>query len=321
MILKDAIGFDPKIGQFVLGTHDLKGKPLENDVQASAYQRDIQDIMSKMSSLSAQDHLELASAIVEPIEKVIPYTEMYNQFYQPVSYGDREDNSLPVEDIVTMAWETHMDGAARFTRPGFLWTQPTFVTFDTAIEMPWALARKAGWNVLARTMKRAVEGLARKRDERSLNVYTAALLPSHVLTISGGVLTKAAVNTVIKASRDIGFPVLRALANPGTLADMSDFVWPVGVNLPPARAEAILTTMYLNDYGGVDWFANANHPTDRVRFAGSPAQVGWAQTRGSVHNSSDVDLTNKRDLYLIEDMEYAFYIGNDLPLWEIRITA
>ena len=323
MKLKDAIGFDPKSGRFTIGTHDLTGKPLGNDMQASAaqWQGDVQHILSELSTLSAEDHLALAAAIVEPIEKVVPYVEMYNVFYQDVNYGDLEDNAIPVEDTVTIAWETHQDGAARPVRSGFSWTRPEFTTYDTAIEVPWAMARKAGWNFLARQMRRATEDLARKRDEKAKNIFVAALPAANVVTVSGGALTKASVNTVIKTSKDNGFPVLRALANPGTLSDMADFVWPVGLNLPDARAEQMLTTMYLTNYGGVDWYVNPHAPTDRIKFAGSPAQVGWHQTRGSVRNSSDIDILNKRDLYLIEDQEHAYFIGNDISLWEIRITA
>src|SRR3990167_7172705 len=215
MKLKDAIGFDPKSGRFTIGTHDLTGKPLGNDMQASAaqWQGDVQHILSELSTLSAEDHLALAAAIVEPIEKVVPYVEMYNVFYQDVNYGDLEDNAIPVEDTVTIAWETHQDGAARPVRSGFSWTRPEFTTYDTAIELPWAMARKAGWN----------------------------------------------------------------------------------------------------------FYPHA--PTDRIKCAGPPAQVGWHQTRGSVRNSSDIDILNKRDLYLIEDQEHAYFIGNDISLWEIRITA
>ena len=319
--LKDVIGLrrdTSGVANFVIGSHDKQG----NQLEASKFtEADVDALLARISEFSPDDHVALAQAIVEPIEKVVPYAEMYNVFFQDQTLGDLEDNALPIEDTVAIAWETHQDGAARPVRSGYYWTRPSFVTYDTAIEVPWAMARKAGWNFLARQMRRATEALARKRDEKAKAVWEAALLPAHVVTVSGGALTRAGMNTVIKGAADIGFPVTRALVNPGTLADFADFTWPTGVNLPNSRVEQLVTTLNLGNYGGVEWNVNPHFETNRVKFSGAPNQVGWRQVRGGVRNSSDTDLLNKRDLYLIEDAEYAWYVGNDITLWEIRITA
>lgn len=323
--LNELIGYDPDQKNFALGTHDLKGRKREgNDLKAAfEYQREVDALLAEIGrGWSAEDHVALAQAIVEPIEQVVPYVEMYSPvFFQPVTYGDTEDNKIPVEDIVTIAWETHQDGSARPVRAGFTWTRPSFVTYDTSMEVPWNLMRKAGWNILARQMRYATYDLARKRDELAVNVWVAALTASHVVTVSGGALTKASIDTVIKSAADIGVPVMRALINPGTLADMVDFTFPAGVNLPDARVEQLLTTLHVANYGGIAWYTNPHFPTNRVRFGGPPAQIGWHQMRGAVRNSSQTEVRNKLDLYLIEDVENAFYVGNSNSLWEVRITA
>lgn len=323
MELSKLIGFNPKIGNYVLGTHGLDGKE-RNDLTASDAQywtKELNALLRSFGSLSREDHRVLAQTIVEPIEKIIPYAEMYDVFYQSQTYGPLEDNAIPVEDILAIAWETHEDGAIRPVRSGFSWTRPGFVRYDTAMEVGWYQAEKTGWNFLARQMRRATESLARKRDERALNTYVAALLASHVVTVSGGALTKASIDTIVRGAADIGFPVLRAILNPGTLKDFADFTWPAGNQLPPDRQEQLITNQYLTNYAGVDWYANANAPTNRVRFSGTPNQIGWHQIRGGVRNVSDMDIFNKRDVYAILDAEHAWYIGNELSLWEIRITA
>ena len=322
--IKDLIGFDFEKSDFVLGSHDLDGQKIGNDLKASkSYMEQTEALLAEMGrGWSLDDHLALAQAITEPIMKIVPYVEMYSgTFFMQRTVGDDEDPRIPVEDVVSIAWETHMDGSARPVRAGFQWTRPEFKTFDTSMEVPWNLMRKAGWNVFARQMRYATWNLARKRDEIAQNVYIAAVLPSHVTTISGGALTKAAVDTVIKGAKDIGFPVMRALCNPGTLADMTDFVWPVGVYLPSGRVEQLIRTLVIQDYGGIEWHVNPNFPTNRVRFGGLPEQIGWHTRRGTVRNTSQVEARKKLDFYLIEDQEHNFYVGNDLSLWEIRITA
>lgn len=321
MKLSDAIGFNAKTGEYVIGTHNIKGES-ENTLTASqitSYQRDLDSMLRNISTLSAQDHQDLAAAIVEPIQKVVPYLEIYSNAFVNVNYGELEDNSIPVEDIVTIAWETHLDGAARPTRPGFSWTRPSFVFFDTAIEMPWATARYAGWNILARSMKRATEDLARKRDQLAGNVWDAAVLPAHVVTITGGALTKAGVDSVIQSAMNSGFPVKRAIANPGTLAKMASFTWPN--NLSGERVDQLLTKFMFTDYGGVQWELNPFFTTSEVRFYGDASEVGYHQTQGSVRNASQVDIINKRDIYLIEDAGHAYTVQNDATLWQIMITA
>ena len=321
MKLSDAIGFNPKTGEYVIGTHKITGEP-GNTLTASqitSYQRDLNSMLRNISTLSAQDHQDLAAAIVEPIQKVVPYIEIYSDAFVNVNYGELEDNAIPVEDVQTIAWETNLDGAARPVRPGFSWTRPSFVFYDTAIEMPWATARYAGWNVLARSMKRATEDLARKRDQLAGNVWDAAVLPSHVVTVTGGALTKAGIDTVIKNAMDTGFPVKRAIVNPGTLAEMSGFTWPN--NLSADRVDKLLTKFMFTDYGGVVWELNPFFSTTEVRFYGDPSEVGWHQTQGSVKNASQVDVINKRDVYLIEDAGHAYYVGSDATLWQILITA
>jgi len=323
MKLSNIIGYDFHKGQFVIGSHDKAGNKLEASVYSTA---DVEAYLKEMGAGGGslkEWHEMLGQTIVEPIEQVVPYKEIYAPiFFQDVTYGETEDNSIPVEDTVAMAFETHQDGEVLFVRSGFSWTRPDFTTWDTGIEVPWAALRKAGWNFLERQMRRAAETLARKRDELGRNVLIAAIPASHEYNVTGGALTKAGVDKVLQDQADIGFPVQRVMINPGTLMDMATFTWGgTGYFIPPEEARELLRTLHITDYGGAEWYSNPFYPTNEVLFGGAPSQIGWHQMRGTVNNASDVDIRRGHDLHAIRDAEHAFYVGNTFTLARIRISA
>lgn len=316
------IGFDFRdAGTFVVGSHDAGG----NKVEGAAFTNQNADELLADLALhgSKEDRELLAAQIVEPIEQVVPYMEMYSQFFMNVTYDDREDNTIPVEDTQVMAYETHQDGQILYTRPGFSFTRPDFTTWDTGIEIGWKQMGRAGWNILGRSMKRATEALARKRDELAGNVLRAAIPADHEYLVAGGALTKVGVDTVLKAQAGIGFPVQKALVNPATLMAMSNFTWGATASfvLPDEVARQLLRTLMVSEYGGVQWYTNPFFPTTEVLFAGAPENLGWHQTRGSVNVSSDVNITKGIDLHAIRDAEHAYYVGNAYTLARIRISA
>lgn len=320
--LIDNIGFDfSDKGSYVIGTHDKGG----NKVDGSAFtDRNADELLADMALHATREDRELLAAqIVEPISQVVPYMEMYSPFFMTVTYDDREDNTIPVEDTQVMAFESHQDGQILYTRPGFSFTRPDFVTWQTGIEIGWKQMGRAGWNILGRAMKRATEALARKRDELAGNVLRAAIPANQEYIVTGGSLTKAGVDTVLKAQAGIGFPVQKALVNPATLMAMSNFTWGATASfvLPPEVASQLLRTLMVSQYGGVQWYTNPFFPTNEVLFAGAPENLGWHQIRGAVNTSSDVNITKGVDLHAIRDAEHAYYVGNAYTLARIRISA
>jgi hypothetical protein len=349
--LKSVIGYDHRAGQFVIGSHDLAGNALVregdktyrvdlvkgNKVLASSDnpQVSIQQVNSYLARFgpgAGADNAEraaLIAAVMEPIAQVVDYMEMYSIFLVPWQIGDTEDPRIPVEDIVTLAWETHEDSEVLYLRPGFLWTRPDFTRFDTGVEIHWETIAKAGWNVLARQMKRAAEALARKRDEFLHGALINAMLPANVVTVAGGTITKASVDSVLKAAATIGFPMTTALVNPGIMMGMGNFNWTnstssapnPGLLLPPDVANEILRTLMFLDYGGVKWYTNPFAPVTEVLFSGAPANTGYHQTRGDVKSASDMDITEKVDRHAIYDQEHAAFIQNAYNLRQLVITA
>lgn len=326
MDLKELIRFDPKAapeGRFVLD---------KDMMQASLRQSEVDDMMAELSTGGLKSagiydpreaHILLAANVTPPIELAMPYYRWTDRFLEVQTYTDGEDNSLPVENMTVMAFQTSMQGQVLYTRPGYKFTRPELTQYDAGIEMSWSSMRRAGWNVLERAMRRAAGEIARKIDAASKTVIDAAISAvSHSSSISGGVLTKAAVDAVIKGAADIGFPVSVAAINPGTLADMSG--WTGGVftsGLSEQAVNQMLTTLYVASYGGVAWYTNPFVSTGTVYFGGPADQTGYEQRVGSMQSYSDIDITQKNDKHVIISPEYAFYVGNSYRLWSITITA
>lgn len=262
-----------------------------------------------------------AAAVVEPIQQIIPYVEMYARFFQNVHYDYGEDNKLPVEDgLVAVAYASHPQTGIEYVRPGYKFTRPTFSTWTTGVKVNWNMMAHAGWNVLARQMNIAAWEMAKKRDAAAKAVIDSAMLSSHQLSVSGS-LTKAAVDEVIRRSNQIGFPVKFAVINPGRLMEMQGWTWGgTGFFIPQGVAQELVDNLYYGNYGGVKWYAHPYASNTRVYFGGDPAQIGWHQEMGSPRNDSAIDIDLGIDKYALRDSYHAWYVGSALSLWHIDIT-
>lgn len=317
--LSELIGFDFTRGDWTIGSHDAKGNKL---TASTANQADVDAFLADLvTNGTVEDHKLLGAQLVEPIEQVIPYQTLYDNFFQVWQLDDLEDNAIPVEDTLTIAYQSHPDGEIQYARSGFSFTRPDFLSFQEGIEVGWKALKRAGWNYLARQMRRANEALQRKRDEQARGVLIAAIPASHSYSVAGGSLTKASIDTILKDQASIGFPVRQALVNPATLMAMGNFTWGnTGFFIPPAEAEQLLKTLHIMDYGGVQWYTNPFAPTTEVLFAGVPNQIGWHQVRGQMTVTSDVDITKGVDHHAIRDAEHAYYVGNAYTLAKLTIT-
>lgn len=321
--LGNVIGFDPKAEEFVVGTHDKKG----NAVEASQVNYSVSEVDKLLSIIGAsgkrEDHEMLAAAIVEPIMQVVPFIESFAPvFLMDQPYSEIEDNRVPVEVIHSIAFEAHPEGGPAYIKAGYQWYRPTFRgPYTHGLIVPWKELKFAGWNFLARHMKRAAEAIARKVDNLAKVAIENAIPAGHAHTVSGGAMTKTAFDAVIKAQAQIGFPVKRVLINAGTIMDMATFVYPVGNFMPEKEQRELLTNLFIKNYAGVDFYINPFVPTNVVYFGGSPDQIGWRQVRGQMTNVSDMDLDRQADKYLLLSPEYACYVQNAQSLATLTITA
>lgn len=324
--LNSLIGYDFRKGRFTLGSHGIQGNDLKASAQlVSDQEREVNAYLARFApggGASLADRQDLIASVMEPIAQVVDYMEMYSIFYMPQTLDEGEDNKIALEDIVAVAWETSEASSVLFTRPGFLWTRPDFTTFDTGVEMPWDLMARAGWNVLARQMKRAAEALARKRDEFLRGPLISAMLPSHIRLVTGGTITKAAIDAILVDQATIGFPITQALINPGILMGMGNFTWGASASmvLPPDVAKDILRTLVFMEYGGVQWFSNPFAPTTEVLFSTAPAYIGYHQIMGEMKSASDVDIIDKVDRHAIYDQYHAAYVQNAYGLAKLTIA-
>lgn len=313
IVLAETISFDKEQGIYVIA-EKYDARAIDTMLRTIAYES------SKGYDLR-ETHEMLAQNIVEPIRLTVPYAEMYSMFFQSQNYADLEDNAIPIEDIPTVAWETHRDGAIAFVRANYTWTRPEFTTFDVGIEINWTDLRRTGWNYLARQMRYATENLARKRDVKSKAVLDAAIPAGHAHTIAGGSLTRASVKAALKAALAIGFPMTQCLVNSGTVTDMAEWTLPIGQVMPETEQRELLTNLYLGNYGGCNFYANPHASTTYLYLGGPPTGIGWQQKRGSMQTVSDVDIRRKIDLHAILDQDHAWYVGNAYNLRTLQITS
>lgn len=306
------------IGRATIG---LKADYKPSDVDAL-----LAEVAKSAGTDAVEQHKLLAQQIMEPIEQVVPYAELYTPlFFQEWNVSELDDWSIPIEDIVAMAWQTHGDGGVNFVQVGSMtWTRPTLDTWNEGIKVPWKALRYSGWNFLARQMRRAAEALARKRDIAAQYVLDAAITGAagHFPAVAGGVMTKSSVDTLIKNALSIGFPVTTALINTGVLTDMSSwFPTTVIATLPQRAAEELLTTLYVSNYGNINWFASPHASSTFVYFGGPANQIGWHITKGQIETRSDIDIREGVDLHRIDDAYHAWYVGNANPLRRLTILS
>jgi len=293
--------------------------------------QDVNDLLAQTAARSGKGAMEqllaLATTIVEPIDQALPYILTYTPFFTEVPIGDLQDPSIPRElDIVGLCFEVHPESEVFFVRPSFRWYRPELKEFSTGVEMPWKLMQRAGWNVMQRMMLRATDCIARQIDAMARAALDGTILATAGMasTQAGTTLTKAGVDAVIKAAHILGFPMVRAAINSGTVTDMAG--WTAGATLstisPPEReARELLQRLYLGNYGGVDFSSNPFVPTRFLYFAGQSNMTGFHIVRGRTRADSDVDIRKGIDLHAIRTAEHAFTVENANNIRRLEITG
>lgn len=283
------------------------------------------DVLVRQTGASGnvREHELMGQALAEPIRQTVPYVSWTSQFFVPMPIGAAEDNRIALDELTSVAFYSSPTGQVMYTRPGRKYERPNFTEIDAGVEIGWRTMREAGWNILARKQKEAVEDMARKRDALAATVINAAVVASGNIsaTAAGGVMTKAAVDAVFTTMAGRGWDLRLVIGNTGTLMGMTN--WTLANALwqwPDEQTRTLVTQFYWSDYGRANWFGFHNAPAGFVYFACEASQVGYHQTKGDVITASDVDITKKvdRHIYIEED---AYIIPNPYALWRLTITA
>jgi len=264
------------------------------------------------------DRQQFGAAIAEPILQIVPYMEQYDRLFMQQTIGELEDNLIGVEDLTNVAYTSSARAEILFNEPGYRFTRPTFTTFQTGFKIAWPTLRKAGWNILARQMNYVAWELARKRDAAAKVVLDAGIPTNHIYSVTG-VLTKSTVDSILRSSNAIGFPVKMAVINPGVLMEMQSWTWTMPT-ISFKLADTLVDNLFYGQYGGINWYSHPYVPIDQVYFAGDPTQVGWHQRKGSPRNDTYVDIIQGEDDYAFRDAEHSWYVGSGVALWRVDIS-
>jgi hypothetical protein len=310
---------DPETGKFTL----------QGSAQEEGVVKEIENLMRETGlSMSLEDHRAMGASVREPIRKLASYRMWTDFFLVPMPVGLTEDNAIPVDEPIGVAFYSSPEGRAMYITPGVQqWIRPLFYEIKGGVEIYWKTLRTAGWPILRRRLEETADDMARKRDTKTKTVMDAALaaLAGHVVTVSGGLFTKSSIDNLIKAAVPTGFPITRGSINPGRIMDMTD--WTNGnasafafFKAPDEASRTMYRQLYHEGYGNVTWKISHSHPMGSIYLSGEPENIGYHQTHGATESRSEVVIDPGLDKHIMIE-EHADYVDNAYSLWRIDITA
>lgn len=297
-------------GQLVLGDSEQVRSFEENFRNAVR----IEDRAARLKAVS--------QVILPPIRKVAPYMEWTNRFFAPRPEGPNDHVRIALDEYTVVAFFSSADGGIEYTRPYREYTTVSWRMIRCGLEIPWD-ADRWGWDMISKKMMEAAEELARKRDDLRKPLLDAAAISQagHIPTVASA-LTKASVDSILKSAAGNGFPMAQVAVNTGTAMDMSGWTLPsnsmFGNAIPERVGEQIITQLYFNGYGRINWIINHTIPSNYLYFSASPDQVGY-QFMGGVRSASDQDIDHDLDKHNWRQ-EAAAYLGGSHNVWRLQIT-
>lgn len=296
-------------------------------VSASARER-IDEIMKQTGATDdPRVHRLMAEKIFPPIKQMADYVEWTKLFYEPVSVAPGEIVRQAIDTPTAVALYNSIDGQVLFTRPGRgTYVSPEFVMVDTALEIGWDDLLEAGWDVLGTKMSECSQELARKRDEQGQLILDAAtaVAAGHQPTVGGGLMTKAAIDSIFKLAAAKSWKIDRVVLNTGTIMDMTSWVLPANsmwANMGDGHGEEIMRQGFVTNYGGAAWYAYHTVPANFIYLSASPQVCGAKRwKKGGTRTASDINIVNKTDLHTWDE-KYGHYWGNPFAVWRLGITA
>lgn len=272
-------------------------------------------------------HIALGAAVREPIRQLIRYQAWTGGFFAPDPRGPTDDNRIPVDQPIGMAFYSSPEGKPVYITQGVQqWVRPSFFESSYGVQIRWKTLETAGWPVLKRRMEECADHLAKLIDlaaQYHLHAAAAAVA-GHISNVTGGSLTKASIDTLIKSAAQT-FPITQGAINPGRIMDMTGwtngstnalpFFW-----APQSASDQVYKQLYAEGYGNIRWLVSQSVPIDTIFLTGEPEDIGYHQTRGDVQSASDVDIELRLDKHVVW-REDAFYVGNNYPVYEMAISA
>lgn len=291
----------------------------------------IQDLMRRTYAATGEEarrmHANLAQGAREPISKLARYKSWTSMFFEDDPRGYGEDNAIPVDEQLGFAAISSTDGRPEMVTLGLTqWLRPIFFEIKSGLRVPWATLKSAQWPVLRRLMERTADDLARKRDAKAKAVLDAqvAVVAGHAVNVSGGLLTKVAIDNIVKTSAEIGFPVTQVAINPSRLMDMTGWTNGSTASLPyfwttERMGEQVFRQLYADGYANLRWFPTHSLAKNEIYLSGEPSELGYHQHHGGADARSDVDIEEGVDKHVIRE-DHAYVQLNEYNIWKITIT-
>jgi hypothetical protein len=274
----------------------------------------------------------LAQAITEPIRVISEYRAAFDDVLVTRDIQPGEDARVPLEQYDVIAWETGPRGTPMAVQVGLTWKQITPVFVETGFEITRLQRLVIPWDEVARKTQRAGEELARKRDKLTVNTLLAAANSvGHVVNVTGGVLTRSAVEQVFKDAARIGYKITRVKVNSADVLAMRSGGngWaadPFRVT-DSALGNRLLREGFLGEYGGAEWQATPSVPghitgtqDGLVFFLADPDMLGyrlyWERVRPRVFE----DVVHDTARYFFREV-FGQLVVNPYAVWVIKLVA
>jgi hypothetical protein len=277
-------------------------------------------------SSKREDHELFAASILAPIRTLARYKAWTQIFFAPQTFAPTEDNRVALDNPIGNAFISSPEGRPQVLQPGAqLYTTPSFFEVAYTLEVQWNMLRTTGWAFLQRRLEECTDAMASRVDVKARAILDAAIatVSGHRTSVSGGVLTKAGVDSTLKEAAAIGFPIVQAAINPARLMDMTG--WTNGSDsahaffrAPEWARDQVFKQLWADGYGNIRWFISHSVPRNSIYLSGDPIEIGYHQDRGMAQSASDIDIERRVDKHAVWE-EHAFYVGNAYNLWEIII--
>lgn len=313
--------------------HLAEGESGKIAVEGSVQERDaLAAIMDAMRTLGGssikEEHALMGAAVREPIRQLARYKQYTNGFFSDWPLAPTDDNRIPLDNPIGVAFQTAPDGRPEMITLGIqLWTRPSFFETKSGLRVPWNLLQTAAWPVLRRRMEETADDLQRRLDNKAKAIMDTAIATAsgHAVTISGGSLTKAGLDSVLKSAAQIGFPITQAAINPSRLMDMTSWTQGSTSAIPfffsdEASRGQVFRQLYADGYGNIRWLVSHSVPVNSIYLGGEPEEIGYHQNHGAAQSMSEVDIEEGVDKHVVRQND-AYYVGNAYNLWSITITA
>lgn len=281
------------------------------------------DLRALAANTDREYHALFAQRIFNPIRTKAEYVEVYDIFFQTYEISPGEIVRIAQADYIGVAFYTSADGETMFVRPGRKYATVSWRMVSTGMEFGWDDLAEAGWPMLQFYIGQAGEELARKRDDRAKTVIDSSISgqSGHTVT-SSGVLTRSAVDSVIRAAATNKFPTTLAVISPATAMDMANWTSPANSmwQMPEGYGEQIIKRGWVSNYGGLEWHSRLFASTTTVYFGGDPAANGcYRFIKGGVRTGSETDIVKRVDRY-VWDEKWSHYIDGGQALYKINIS-